>query len=179
MQDVDLLIEWIADIERKARGEIEHLSQDQLDWQPAHQMNSIGLTIWHMSRWLDLILVRGLQNKSPEQEQWFTQGWKDKTGYDPLGKGFRGFGAITGFTWEEAQAVPSLSSSDLITYLGQVSNALQEHLRTLESEAIHQPNPGLGSERTAYGWLKSIMQGCFGHIGEIQALKTMQIKIGS
>ena len=179
MQDGDLLIEWIADIERDVRSEIEHLSQDQLDWQPAHQMNSIGLTVWHFSRWLDVILVRGLQNKPSEQEQWFTRGWKDKTGYDPSGKGYRGFGAITGFTWEEAQAVPSLSSGDLLTYLRQVSNALQEHLQLLGSEALHQPTPGLGSERTAYGWLRPVVQGCLGHIGEIQTLKTMQTKIKS
>jgi hypothetical protein len=179
MQDIDLLIEWIADIEHNTRDEVEHLSQDQLDWQPADQMNSIGLTIWHFSRWLDFILVRGLQNKPPDQEQWFTRGWKDKTGYDPSGKGFRGFGAITGFTWEEVQAIPSLSADELLTYLGQVSNALQEHLRALGSEALQQPTPGLGSERTVYGWLKPIVQGCFGHIGEIETLKTMQAKIKS
>jgi DinB family protein len=179
MQDVDLLIEWIVDIELIVKKEIETLSQDQIDWQPTDQMNSIGHTIWHFSRWLDVILVRGLQNQPPSQEQWYIGGWKDKTGYDPNGKGYRGFGAITGFTWKEVQDIPLLSANDLLTYLSHVCNALKEHLQTLESEVLHRPTPGLNGERTAYGWLRPVIQGCLGHIGEIQTLKTLQTRTRS
>jgi hypothetical protein len=111
MQDVDLLVEWIADIERIVRNEIETLSQDQIDWQPADQMNSIGHTVWHFSRWLDAIFVRWLQSRLPSQEQWHTR-------------------------------------------------------RT----------PGLDGERTTYSWLRPVIQGCLGHIGEIQTLKTLQTR---
>ncbi len=173
MQDVELLAEWVQDFARDMRREIEPLSTEDLSWQPDPQANSIGITVWHVSRWLDLLLVRILQNRPPEEEQWHVQGWAARTGYDPHGIGYQGFGAVTGYTWEEVQAIPALSAGDLLAYLDQASTALHEYLRGLSSETLHQPTLGLKGTRTAYGWVKPVLKGCLGHLGEIQALKAM------
>ena len=49
----------------------------------------------------------------------------------------------------------------------------------MSSDTLHKPTPGLGGERTVYGWLKPVIQGCPGHIGEIQTLKTLQTRAKS
>ena len=114
MNDIELLAEWVEDFAHDVRSEIEDLSPEDLAWQTDPQANSIGVTVWHVSRWLDLLTVRALQNRSPEEEQWHTEGWAAKTGYDPRGIGYRGLGAITGYTWEEVQAIPPLSADEWV-----------------------------------------------------------------
>ena len=145
-----------------------------MTWQPDTEGNSITITVWHFSRWLDLLTVRALENRPPEEEQWQTRGCAQKTGYDPRGIGYQGFGALTDYTQEEVAAIPVLSADELLTYLDQVCEALRQHLLSLPEEALYQPAMGLGGRRTPYQWIKSILLGSYGHLGEIEALKAMQ-----
>jgi hypothetical protein len=182
VKDIELLAEWIEELARDTRDVVEKLTNEQLAWKPDSEGNSIGMTVWHFSRWLDLLLVRAFENRPQEKEQWFTQGWSVKTGYDPRGLGFAGFGAITGYTLEEARVVPALSAADLLTYLDTVCCALVEHLHRLPPEAIHETAPGLQDirpGRTRYQWIKPVLKGCLGHLGEIQALQAMQERAAS
>src|SRR5687767_10012777 len=87
VNDADLLAEWIDDIARDTRSEIEVLAPEVLNWQPDPDANSIGLTVWHYTRWLDLLSVRVFDNRAQHEEQWFMQGWAHRTGYDPTGHG--------------------------------------------------------------------------------------------
>src|SRR5262245_47420141 len=114
MQDIELFVEWLGDYARDMRREIEGLTPEALAWQPDSQGNSIGVTVWHSSRWLDLVNVRALQNRPQAEEQWFTRGWAEETGYDPRGVGSQGFGAVTGYTWAEVEAIPALPASALL-----------------------------------------------------------------
>src|SRR5260370_30284396 len=104
------------------------LSPTELAWRPDAQGNSIGVTVWHYSRWLDLLVVRFLQNRSAGEEQWHTQGWATRTGYDPRGIGFAGLGAITGYTQEEVAAIPQMSGEELLAYLDQACTVLRQYL---------------------------------------------------
>jgi len=173
MQDVELLAEWIDDLSRDVRETIKDLPPDAIDWQPDAAANSIGVTIFHFSRWLDLLSVRAMDDQPPECEQWHTRGWAEKTGYDPRGIGVNGFGAVTGYSLEEVAAIPKLSADDLLTYLEQVASALSEHLRMLPAGALHESARGLGASRSVYRWVKPVLKGCLGHIGEIAALRAM------
>ena len=176
MQDIELLAEWVEEVAHDIRREIEDLPIEALTWQSGPQANSIGVTVWHVSRWLDLIAVRALQNHPAKEEQWHTKGWAAKTGYNPQGIGENGFGAVSGYTWEEVEAIPNLSAAELLTYLDQVTGALRTHLQTMSSETLHQPALGFAGSRTAYDWIKPILKGCLKHLGEIQALKAMQTR---
>jgi|GEM_PF-881924 len=176
MTDVELLVDWIDDFASKMRREVGPLTHEELYWQPDAEANSIGVTVWHVSRWLDLLTVRALENRPPDDEQWHTRGWLDKTGYDPRGVGYGGLGAITGYTLEEVAAIPRLSSDDLLAYLDQVCEALREHLLAMPAGALHDIAPGLGGKYTPYDWLKMLMPGCYGHLGEIQALRAMHAR---
>jgi hypothetical protein len=167
-------MDWLQELSRDLHGEIENLSPEALAWQPDPGANSVGVTVWHLSRWLDLLTVRACQDRLPEEELWHTRGWRHKTGYDPRGLGDRGFGAVTGYTLEEVRAIPCLNAQELLAYFDQVCEALHAYLSTLSSEALHQSVFGLGRKRTVYQWVKPVLIGCLGHMGEIQALKAMR-----
>ena len=176
MNDLEMLIEWIADLPKDTRGQIEELSEAELAWQPDPEANSIGVTVWHYSRWLDLPGVRMLQDWPQSEEQWFTRGWATQTNYDPSGIGNGGYGAITGYSIEEMLAIPNMPAEQLLTYLDQVCNALVEQLEALPVGGLHQPAPGLGTERTPYQWMKIILKGALRHQGEIETLKSLHAR---
>ena len=58
-----LLAEWVEQFARGVREEIEGLTPEALAWQPRERSNSIGVTVWHCARWLDVIAVQALQNQ--------------------------------------------------------------------------------------------------------------------
>ena len=178
MQDNELLAEWVNDLARDIRGQIGELSHAQLYWQPDAEANSIGITVWHVARGIDLLLARALENRPAEEEQWHTRGWREQTGYDPRGIGFEGWGVITGYTQEEVKAIPHLSATELLTYLDQVCFATRDYLRALTPDALHQNTPFFGGTRTRYRWVKGFLKGSLAHVGEIQAMIEMQKRLG-
>ena len=173
----DLLAEWVEDFARGVHDEIADLSPAALAWLPRPQANGIGVTVWHCARWLDVIGVQALRGLPADQELWHTQGWAMRTGYDPRGHGQAGLGAITGYTWDEVLEIPALPAADLLTYLDQVVAALAGQLRAMTPEQLYAPAPGFSGRRTAYRWVRPFLQGCFGHLGEIEALKAWQANV--
>jgi hypothetical protein len=173
-----MLVDWIQDLSNSVRYEVGALSAEDLAWRPDAEANNIGVTVWHMARWLDVITVQVLSNKPADQELWHTRGWAKKTGYDPRGIGYKGLGVVMGYTQAEVKAIPILSADELLAYFDQTCAALCDHLRhATPPGALHQPPlPESGRQRTAYQSLKPILQGCFGHVGEIEALKAMQAR---
>jgi DinB family protein len=173
MRDVEILTDLIEKLSRDVRAEVVELSQAELDWQPDSEANGIGVTVWHFSRWLDVLATRALADRPAGQELWQTGGWAARSGYDPHGVGYEGLGVLTGYTLAEVAAIPRLPAGDLLEYLDQVCTALRERLLALPEGGLYQPAPGLGGRRTPYQWVRSILMGCFGHVGEIEALKAM------
>ncbi len=176
MNDVELLVDWIHDLARSVREEVGPLSAAELVWQPDAEANNIGVTVWHVARWLDMITVQVFANRPPEEELWHTRGWLKKTGYDPRGIGYKGLGVVTGYTQAEVQAIPIMSADDLLSYFDQACTALCDYLRALPPDALHQAPAPESGRRTVYQSLKPILQGCFGHAGEIEALKAMHAR---
>jgi hypothetical protein len=174
MRDVELLADLIEKLGRDVRAEIAELSPEELTWQPDPEANDIGVTVWHFSRWLDMLAAQALANRPAGEELWQTRGWAARTGYDPRGIGYLGLGLLTGYTQAEVAAVPRLTAGQLLEYLEQAGGALREQLLAMPSEALYRPTPGLGGKRTVYDLLTSILMGCFGHVGEIEALKAMR-----
>jgi len=173
-----LLAEWLEQFAQGVRDEIEieieGLTPEALAWQPREQSNSIGITVWHCARWLDVIGAQALQNRPAGQEQWHTQGWAARTGYDPRGHGQAGLGNITGYTWEEVLEIPLLPAADLLAYIDQVVADLATQLRAMTPEQLLVVVPGITGRRNPYQWVRPILQGCFGHLGEIEAMRSWQ-----
>lgn len=103
MTNLELLAELIEDLARDLRPEVGPLTPEELDWNPGPQANSIGVTLWHMARGMDLLAVRVLQSKLADEEHWPTNGWREKTSYDPRGVGYRAMTTgkleVTYFVW--------------------------------------------------------------------------------
>ncbi len=175
MKAEEVLVDLVASIAERTHAIIAELSRAELAWRPDAQGNSIGVTVWHYSRWLDLIVVRLLDNRRAEEEQWHTQGWAARTGYDPRGIGFKGLGAITGYTQEEVAAIPEMSAEELLTYLDQGCSVLRRYLLAMPGSALEEPAPGQ-PKLAIYQLLKSILLGAVEHVGEIEALKAVQVR---
>jgi len=168
----DILTYGAEGIQRIVAG----LSREELEWRPDAEGNSIDVTVWHCSRWLDVLAVQLLENRPAEEEQWHTRGWAGKTGYDPRGIGAGGFGAITSYTQEEVAAIPALTADEQLTYLDQVCEALKKILLSMPEGVLYEPVKGVGKKRTAYQWIRMLLLGCVGHVGEIEALRALQTR---
>jgi ketosteroid isomerase-like protein len=171
-----MLADLVATLANGIHKEVTGLSVPELTLRPDAEGNSIGVTVWHCSRGLDVLKVRFLEQQQALAEQWYTQGWTQKTGYDPRGIGTGCLGILSGYTQEEVAAIPVLSAEELLVYLDQVSDALRQYLLSLPDEKLTQPTLFLGERLTAYQVIKEILLGCVGHLGEIEALKALQIR---
>jgi hypothetical protein len=180
MTDVELLADLVQRLAAQTRAAIDGLNRAALDWQPDPAANGIGATVWHYSRWIDLLKIRALEGRPAEDELWFANGWAERTGYDPRGDGFGGWGALTGYTMEQVRALPPLTAEELAGYLEQGATALREHLLRMAPGALHEPAAGLRDARpdlaTAYDWVVVPLLGSFGHLGEVRAIKALQAR---
>jgi DinB family protein len=175
MQGTELYADLIATLAQRTRKAIGKLSAEELAWQPDAEGNSIGVTVWHVARWID-VTNRVLRDKPPSEEFWLTRGWAERTGYNPQGIGTLGLGAVTGYTLQEVGAIPRLSAEELLTYLDQSCEALQAYLLALPSfEPLRETVPESSSLApwTKAQMLKDVFMGVVGHTGEIDALKAI------
>ena len=169
----ELLLEFLEDLNRDLRKEIESLDDEELGWRPDPRANSIGVTVWHVARWFDLLAHQILRGLEATEEIWHRDGWAQRTGYDPRGVGLRGWGAVTGYTLEEVAHIPPLSADQLLTYLDSSTAALADSIRDHGDDHLASVPPGYAGSRSAYGWVKLILEGGFGHLGEIRVLKAL------
>ncbi|HTH69984.1 MAG TPA: DinB family protein [Candidatus Saccharimonadales bacterium] len=154
----ELLADWVGDLRGALERQLERTPDAALHWRPATDMNSIGDTVWHIARWLDLVTM-WLENGAAETQHWIKDGWAERTGYDPRGVGTDGLGAISGYTFAEVEAVPKLRRDQLRAYLGAVCDDVVPRLRAADDVAAAR--------------YKGVVQGAFGHVGEISALRTL------
>jgi DinB superfamily len=160
VRDTELTAKWFEDVGVRVRERLKNLDEDALEWRADDRGNNVRETVWHMARWID-VLTRFQSGAQPSTERWFTDGWAQRTGYDPRGIGDDGLGALTGYTFPEVLAIPRLDATELVRYLDSVIGPLAQRLRALPDDEA-----GARAVRRATG----ILQGCFGHIGEIDAL---------
>src|SRR5690348_12776309 len=104
MRDVELYADLLGALSTWAHLEVEGLGAAELAWQPDAEGNSIAVTVWHFSRWLD-VTARLMLGKGPGEELWLTGGWAERTGYHPQGKGLQGLGVVTGYTLQEVAEI--------------------------------------------------------------------------
>jgi len=160
VRDSELMAKWFEDVGVRIRDQFKGLDEDALEWRADDRGNNVRETVWHMARWID-VLTRTLRGTQASTERWFTDGWAQRTSYDPRGIGDDGLGALTGYTFQEVLAIPRLTATELVRYLDSVIGPLAQHLRALQDE-----DDAARAVRRATG----ILQGCFAHVGEIDAL---------
>jgi hypothetical protein len=154
------MAKWFEDVGTRVRKQLTGLEEDGVEWRADPRGNNIRETVWHMARWID-VLTRILGGTQPSTERWFTDGWAQRTGYDPRGIGEDGLGALSGYTFQEVLVIPRLTPTELYRYLESVIGPLAQRLRALPDDET-----AARAVRRATG----ILQGCFAHVGEIDAL---------
>jgi hypothetical protein len=158
---------------------IQDLPMEAMQWQPDPEANSIALTAWHVSRALDVLKVKILENRPDLEQLWYGRGWASRTAYDPAGLGTGGFGNLAGYTLYQVKAVPVLSAGESLEYFDQVYAAFMQYLQNSEIEAWEEPPAGwpgsLGAypPESVYVVMLMFLLDNREHLGEIKALKAM------
>lgn len=160
-------------------GGLERLSETDpaaLYWHIHPDMNSIGVTIWHVARWFDLFgevfLIGGGRR---DAQLWFREGWAQRTGYDPRGLGYGRLGLLTGYAPELMRAVPRLDASELAAYFAMSSDSILSAIARLTDEALAEVVEFEGEREvlettTRYDHIVQLGLGATRHLGEIDAL---------
>lgn len=171
----DMLLDLFETYAALLRRALQDLPAAALVWRPDPQANNIAVTVWHMARALDLLTARLLDGRPSETELWFSAGWAARTGYDPRGLGWGGFGNLAGYTPEQVAAVPLLSAAELLEYFEQARAAFDAYLPTMAEQRLYGPVQGLAltPAPTAYAVIRNFLADGLGHVGEIRAIRAM------
>ena len=147
-------------LERTLKG----LTQEELNWQPKPDCNSIGWTTWHESRFLDM----GISTLTGEEQLWIKDGWCGKFDRpaDPTDTGGR-------HTPEQVAEFKSPDTDTLIGYYQAALEKTQSCLSTLSSsdldrkidDRFSQVFPTVGSRISAV--IPELQQ----HVGQIAYIR--------
>ena len=171
MNDKEVILDLLSNFSDRVHWVMDGMSLDTLRWQPDSEANNITVTMWHISRSYDLFKVRLMENRTVEEELWFTNGWAAKTGYDPRGKGWSEFGNLAGYTREEVEEVPILPVDELLQYFDEAIEAFRRYLDAMPSDALYKDAPGWPAEpQTIYVCIRNSLMDSIGHLGEIMAI---------
>ena len=170
-----VLAEWCRDLEQELTARLELVTSRDLRWQPHPDSNSAGVTVWHVTRWIDVLGTRAFTGAPASQDGWHSQGWREVTGYEPDGLGFAGLGTLTGYTPEQMRAVPAMDANGLASYLSESVARLIEQI-TILGEKVLKP---LGRGLSPYQTIGSTLQGSFGHVGEIDTLVALRARLAA
>ena len=168
----DVLIDLLADNQRRLHRALSALPDDGLYWKPDQESNSIAVTIWHMARILDVFLTQQDQGYPPKSECWFIGGWAAQTDYDPRGLGQNGWGMLTGYTLEEVGTMPHLSREQILGYLDEVYATVTAYLASISIEQLLAPGAGFEGRYTRYQCIQMALMDNVRHLGEIYTLKS-------
>ncbi len=159
-------MEWhelLADSYGRVLDSTEHvltgLNQDDLNWQPRPDSNSIGWLVWHLIRGEDAQIASLLG----EDQLWIKGKWYSKFNLeaDPKDTGF-------GHTPEQVSAFKSPDVKIFLDYLRAVTKRSKEYCGTLSkadldrklNEPWFKPLPTVGVR------LVSILADCLEHVGQ-------------
>ncbi len=169
VDDTELLAQWVDDLARDLRGFLAGLDAADLAWRPDDEAHGIGIIAWHIARWVDVLATLTLGRRDAADERWFTDGWAARTGYDPRGKGIGGGGTLTDYTTDQVAEVPRLSAAELTGYLDAAFGDLRDAIRAL-------PPGSLAHDHRPYRQLAPVLQGCWGHRGDIETLRSLALR---
>ena len=169
----EMLADLFAFSYRWTRDAVAKMPEAMLRWRPDPEANTIALTVWHVARMTDIFKTRFIAGGAQDEELWFSGGWAERTGYDPRGIGIQGMGGLLGYSADEVADVPAFAREELLFYFDATLEAMVEHLRALDDEALDAPRKGISVEQSAYAFARHILMDATRHSGEIFAIAEM------
>ncbi len=155
----DLLTDGYGRVLEFIESVLSGLTQDDLNWQPSHDCNSIGWLTWHLTRQQDAQIA----SLMGEEQLWTREGWYSKFNRPPDHKD-SGFG----HTPEQVSAFSSPDVHTLLDYHRGVLERSKRYFLTLSKtdldraldEPWFQPLPTVGVR------LVSILEDSLLHAGQ-------------
>jgi hypothetical protein len=169
----ELLRDLVTRLRRSTLSRLKRASPEALYWQPDPEANSIGVTIWHYTRWFDFFGTVALVHGDIADQHWIGDGWLERTGYDPRGLGYGGYGLITGYSVAQMQAVPHLSAAELGTYHAAATDSMLSALARDDIASLSQPLRIADDEDSRFEQVLGLILGANRHLGEIDALLSL------
>ena len=167
MEWYDLLSDGYGRVLEFLEHVLDGLTQDDLDWQPHQDCNSIGWLTWHLTRQQD----EQIASLMGEDQLWIKDGWHAKFNRppDPNDSGF-------GHTAEQVSAFKSPHVQTLLDYHRAVLERSKRYFLTLSktdldrelNEPMFQPLPTVGVR------LVSIMDDAVLHAGQAAYIRGLR-----
>ena len=162
-----ILIDGYSRIPEFLENVLKGLTQDDLDWQPKHDCNSIGWLVWHLTRQQDAQIASLIGG----EQLWVTDRWYTKFGRQPEPDDV-GFGHSP----EQVSAFKSLESRTLLDYNRAVVERSKQYISSLSendldrelNEPWFQPLPTVGVR------LVSILDDSVLHAGQAAYVRGMR-----
>jgi hypothetical protein len=148
MQGKQVLLDLREDNSVCVHQLLEECNDVLLHWQSDPEMNSIAVTLWHVSRVFDVFMTQHIQDLPYQQEAWFQSGWAQKTGYNPHGLGTNGWGMLTGYSVEEMQKIPAFEKEVLRRYFDEVISIIRSFLEQTGEQELAKAAPGYEGRQT-------------------------------
>jgi uncharacterized damage-inducible protein DinB len=139
-------------------GTLEGMTEEDLNWQPAADSNSIGWLAWHLTRVQDA-LIGGMAG---EEQLWIKDGWHEKFNRpaDP-----RDVGA--GHGPEDVAAFKSPGAAVQMDYQRAVQQMIQKYFATLTEEELDKPVDNPRFQPTPNGaFLMLVLNDSLQHAGQ-------------
>jgi len=155
----DLLSDGYGRVQDFLEHVLDGLTQDDLDWQPRDDCNSIGWLAWHLTRQHDAQIASLME----EEQLWISNKWHAKFNR-PANRGDVGFGQTT----EQVSAFKFPDTKTLLDYHREVLERSKRYFLTLSkadldrelNESMFKPLPTIGVR------LISIMDDAMLHAGQ-------------
>jgi hypothetical protein len=167
MEWQDILADGYGRLPGFMESVLSGLSQDDLNWQPRQDCNSIGWLCWHLTRQQDAQIAALLG----EEQLWIRDGWHAKFNRpsDPDDSGF-------GHTPEQVAAFKSPGAQILLDYQRAVVERSKQYFQTLSpadldrelDEPWFQPLPTVGVR------LVSILEDSVAHAGQAAYIRGLR-----
>lgn len=163
----DLLADGYGRVLEFMESVLRRLTQDDLNWQPRHDCNSIGWLTWHLTRQQDAQIASLME----EEQLWTRDGWCSRfnRGPNPEDSGF-------GHTPEQVSAFESPDVQTLLDYQRAVLERSKCYFLTLSKtdldreldEPWFQPVPTVGVR------LVSILEDSILHAGQAAYIRGLR-----
>jgi hypothetical protein len=148
MEWSDLLIDGYERILQSLERTLKELTEDDLNWQPRSDCNSIGWLSWHITRLQDDHIAALMK----EEQLWTKDGWHAKFNRPPDPKD-RGFGD----SLEQIAAFRSPDVETILSYYQAVMERSKGYFLTLSKadlareldETLYKPVPTVGVRLTS------------------------------
>jgi hypothetical protein len=145
---------------------LEGLSQEEIEYQPDKESNSIGFILWHQTRAEDMMVNNILQGKP---EIWETGGWAKKLGYP---EDFNDSG--WGYTAEQLAEFKTPPLQSLKSYAETVRAATEAYLSDLKPESLDEVKTAPFGEMPASAVLTMLLNELGLHIGQITYIRGLK-----